>query len=67
MAHLRSSGPAVLGRKGDARREEQRGVAIVLSPGVVEDPFSSPTQPSSMKADPHRAAGAIAGAQPHET
>src|SRR6266498_5161936 len=34
-------GRAALGRKGDARRDEQRGVAIVLSPGVAEDPVYS--------------------------
>ena len=30
-------GCAALGRKGDARRDEQRGVAVVLSSGVAED------------------------------
>ena len=35
-------GRAILGRKGDARRDEQRGVAVVLSSGVAEDPVNSP-------------------------
>jgi len=34
-------GRAALGRKGDARRDEQRGVAVVLSSGVAEDPLRS--------------------------
>jgi hypothetical protein len=34
-------GRAALGRKGDARRDEQRRVTVVLSPRVVEDLVNS--------------------------
>lgn len=44
-------GRAALGRTGDARRDEQRGVAIVLSPGVVEDPFSSLLRRDAQRGD----------------
>ena len=51
----RELGRATLGRKGDARRDEQRGVAVVLSPGVAEDPLSS-----LLRCDAHRVQGGVA-------
>src|SRR5947209_6824546 len=46
-------GLAVLGRKGNARRDQQRGVAVVLSSGVAEDPLGS-----ILRSDAHRVDGA---------
>lgn len=44
-------GRATLGRTGDARRDEQRGVAIVLSPGVAAESlqFASPPRCASRR------------------
>ena len=52
---LQELGRTVLGRKGDTRRDEQRGVAVVLSSGVAEDPLSS-----FLRGDAHRVAGGVA-------
>ena len=48
-------GRATLGRQGDARRDEQRGVAVVLSPGAAEDPLSS-----LLRCDAHRVDDGVA-------
>ena len=59
LAEIRSPsqelGRATLGRKGDTRRDEQRGVAVVLSPGVAEDRLSSLS-----RCDAHRVDGGVA-------
>ena len=48
-------GGAALGRESDARRDEQRGVAVMLSPGVTEDPLCS-----FLRCDAHRVDGGVA-------
>src|ERR1700730_3192012 len=59
LAKIRSPsqelGRATLRRKGDARRDEQRGVTVVLSPGVAEDPVES-----LLRRYPHRVDGGVA-------
>jgi hypothetical protein len=51
VAHLRSSDARLLGKR-DTGRDEQRGVAVVLSPRITEDPLSS-----LRRCDAHRVDG----------